>query len=633
MDAAQFEQMVVRLERESHASPMAYQLKVAALALLGFLILALIVGFAGLGLLLLVGLALATLFTGGQALILLFKLGKLLILLAIPLWLLVKSSVTALLVRLPAPQGLALTRRQAPALFDAMAHMRKRMKGPRFHHVLITDEMNAAVVQRPAFGLFGFPRNYLILGLPLLESLTPQEALAVVAHEYGHLAGSHSRFAAFIYRLRHSWGTIQALSQQWQGWASRPLQAVIRWYAPYFNAYTFVLARANEYQADAASAELVGAGVAASALKRVNISAPRYDDFVDGTFRAMRDQATPPGDFTVRWAAQAHAAPPEERAGQWLRQALERESQVSDTHPVLRERLRALPGQADLAQQLPPPLEGASAATAWLGGGVEALRETLQRQWHERVADAWSQRHQELQLRMKRLAALDAGAERSTDEELERLRLRLDLHPEDDHLPALAAFNAAHADQPVALFLEACLRLDRDDDSGIALLERTIALDADATRAAAERAYAFLKPRKDARADTWEKRWHERQAFEAARVDELNRLDPAHELRADDLSPAQRERVKEVLRIGGKGVKRAYIARRILPSDPSIETYVLGLELTAWAHHRGQGAAVVGRLVEFDWPMHLFVCELSGTHKALKKKLKALPGAEVQFGG
>lgn len=633
MDAAQFEQMVARLERESRQSPVAYQLKVAALALLGFGILALIIGFAGLGLVLLVGLALATLFTGGKALILLFKLGKLLILLAIPLWLLVKSSVTALLVRLPAPQGLELTRSQAPTLFEAMKAMRRRMKGPRFHHVLVTDDLNAAVVQRPAFGLFGFPRNYLILGLPLLESLTPQEALAVVAHEYGHLAGSHSRFAAFIYRLRNSWGTIQALSQQWQGWTSRPLQAVIRWYAPYFNAYTFVLARANEYQADAASAELVGAGVAASALKRVNINAPRYDDFINGTFRTMRDQAQPPGDFALRWAAQAHETPPPERAGQWLREALERESQVGDTHPALRERLRALSGQAELAQQLPPPLHGDSAATAWLGSGIAGLRETLQRQWHERVADAWSQRHQELQAGMKRLAELEAQGECSTDEDLERLRLRLDLRPEDDHLPALVAFNAAHADQPVGLYLEACLRLDRDDDSGIVLLERTIALDADATRAASERAYAFLKPRKDPRADTWEQRWHARQAFESARLDELNRLDPSHELRADDVGPAQRERAVQVLQLGGKGVKRAWFARRVLPSDPAVVTCVLGLELTAWARFRGKGPEIVGRLLEFDWPVHLFVCELAGTHKPLKKMLMALPGAELQFGG
>jgi hypothetical protein len=51
--------------------------------------------------------------------------------------------------------------------------MRRQMKGPRFHRVLVVDEVNAAVVQRPAFGLVGWPRNHLLLGLPLLEALSP----------------------------------------------------------------------------------------------------------------------------------------------------------------------------------------------------------------------------------------------------------------------------------------------------------------------------------------------------------------------------------------------------------------------------------------------------------------------------
>src|SRR5574341_161704 len=123
MEPAQFEQMVARLERESAQRPGLYQFKVALLALLGFGILALVLGFAGLGLLLIAGLALATLFSGGKALILLFKLGKLLILLAIPLWLLVRASLAALFTRLPAPQGLQLTRAEAPALFAAMDEM------------------------------------------------------------------------------------------------------------------------------------------------------------------------------------------------------------------------------------------------------------------------------------------------------------------------------------------------------------------------------------------------------------------------------------------------------------------------------------------------------------------------------
>ena len=182
MEIDRFKQLVVRLEQESAVAPGRYRAKVAALALLGFGILALLLATAGLGLLLLVGFVVAVVLSGGTALLLLLKLGKLLILLALPLWYLVRVALRALFIRLPAPAGRELSRAEAPALFAALDDLRRRMKGPRFHHVLVVDDVNAAVVQRPAFGLFGWPRIYLLLGLPLLEAMPAVEALAVVAH-------------------------------------------------------------------------------------------------------------------------------------------------------------------------------------------------------------------------------------------------------------------------------------------------------------------------------------------------------------------------------------------------------------------------------------------------------------------
>ncbi|HEU6456273.1 MAG TPA: hypothetical protein VN201_12465, partial [Roseateles sp.] len=111
MDTPTFERMVAQLEAESAQRPGAYQAKVALLALLGFGLLALVVSLSGLGLLLLLaGAGIALFATGGKALILLLKLGKLLVLLAIQLWLLLKSSMQALFVRLPAPEGRELRR-------------------------------------------------------------------------------------------------------------------------------------------------------------------------------------------------------------------------------------------------------------------------------------------------------------------------------------------------------------------------------------------------------------------------------------------------------------------------------------------------------------------------------------------
>ncbi|MEW6706051.1 MAG: M48 family metalloprotease [Pseudomonadota bacterium] len=630
MDRAEFERMVARLEAQSARAPRAYQAKVALLAMLGFALLALILGFAGLALLLLGGVLAAIVLTGGKALLLLVKLGKLLLLIAVPLWLLLKSSLSALFARLPAPEGSEITRRQAPALFEALDRMRERMKGPRFHHVLITDEVNAAVVQRPLFGLFGFPRNYLILGLPLLESLPPEEALAVVAHEYGHLAGSHGRFAAFIYRLRISWGVIQELAQQWKGFAGRRLQRMVAWYAPYFNAYTFVLARTNEYQADAASAELVGAQVAAGALKRTNVAIAAHQRFMEEVFGVAREQAVPPTDLAERWAARAHAAVADPAAADWLQRALDRQADVTDTHPILRQRLAALGDAAEAGSPLPQPLQQGSAAEAWLGELAPLLRRAHQEAWHSQVAERWRSHFEEWEAKRARLAELQQIAEPSAEQRLQRLNLLLQLQPRADHLPALAAFNAEHPDHPLGLYLEAGLRLDRGEAAGLQLLERAMALDADAIKPGCERAFAFLREQHDeAGAERYAERWRERDRWETEREAQLEQLHVEHELRAPELPAQAWEQVQALVRAQAKGVARAWLARRVIPADPQALSYVLCLELKPWARWRRQQGEVVQRLAQQEWPLHLFICTLDGQHKPLAARVRALADAEI----
>ena len=512
MDIVRFKSMVARLELESAASPAQYRIKVALLALLGFAILALVLATICIGLLALVGIAGALAFTGGAALILLLKLGKLLFLLAIPLWFTLKSAVQALFMRLPAPDGREITRAQAPALFEALDGMRRKMSGPRFHHVLVVNDMNAAVVQRPAFGLVGWPRNYLLLGLPLLECLAPDEAMAVVAHEYGHLAGSHGRFSAFIYRLRHTWATLQAHMDHFQGWLARLVAPLVRWYAPYFNAYTYVLARADEYKADAASAQLVGARSAAHALKRVNLAAPHYHEFLQATYRRAGDEAAPPQDLLHAWAALAQDGAEAANRSRWLGEALDRERDVTDTHPTLRARLSALSADADIMQALPPAVSGPTASEAWFGAALPVLRQELQEGWATGIAQGWAERHTETQAQRARLRELRAlaegGAGPDAERELETLRLTLELEPGTDLRQAFADFNAAHPDNPHGLFLEGCVRLDHDEPEGLALLDRAMDLDPEATWPACERAYAFLSKRGETRlAERYEARW------------------------------------------------------------------------------------------------------------------------------
>ncbi len=636
MEIDRFKAMVARLEAESARAPQAYKLKVGALAVLGFGILALLLGTVGLGIVLLAALAVAVALSGGAALLALLKLGKLLLFIVVPMYFLVKHGVQALFVRVPPPAGEALTAAQAPALFAALDDMRRRLKGPAVHRVLVVDEVNAAVVQRPAFGLVGPSRNYLLLGLPLLEGLPPEEALAVVAHEYGHLAGSHGRFGAWIYRLRHSWGTIQAFTEQMQGWLAALVRPLVRWYAPYFNAYSFVLARRNEYEADAASADLVGAAAASHALKRVNLLGPRYERFIGGTFDRVRDEARPPDDLGRRWAEQLQQAPEAATAQRWLADALDREGDVADTHPVLRLRLEALApaaaataGTAVEPQALPPAVTGPSAAQAWLGPVLPQLRHRFEAAWAEQVAAGWQERHAQVREERERLATLRALPERDPAQTFEMLRLQTGLEIDVDQREAWAAFNAAQPGHAAGLYFEGAERLYHDDDIGLALLERAMTLDADLTKAACDRLHGwYLKHRRTAEAEQVAERWRRRDAWEQQRNHQLEQLDPRHALVAVD--EATRTAVQALLNDSAlRQVARVYLARRVLPADAEARTYVLAVTLTWWGRLRSRDRQVVERLAAIEWPVHLFICTLRGSYAKLRRPLKAVAGSRL----
>ena len=89
-----------------------------------------------------------------------------------------------------------ITALEAPALFEALERIRRKIRAPMIHHVRLNDEFNASIQQVPRYGLLGGSVNHLTIGLPLLMALNRPRFLAVLAHEYGHLRGDHGRFAA-----------------------------------------------------------------------------------------------------------------------------------------------------------------------------------------------------------------------------------------------------------------------------------------------------------------------------------------------------------------------------------------------------------------------------------------------------
>lgn len=638
MDAQQLATLSARLERLALGNPKSYLLKVFGVAALGFLILGLVIGLALVNLALIVGLVVLVVATGGKALILFAKLGKLVILLALPAWAMIRASLTLIFTRFPRPTGRELSRDEAPVLFARLDAMRERLAGPRVHRVLLTDELNAAIVQYPRFGLLGWEENTLILGLRLLQALGEEEAMAVVAHEYGHLASHHSRFGGFIYRFRIAWGRLQELSQQWNDWGSRLIARLFRWYAPLFNAYTFALARQNEYLADRASVELVGAAPAADALMRVDIAA-RFE--ADGFWPALNQrvarEAAPPADRSALWADALRGQLDAEQRIRYLEQAGTAQTDALDTHPALADRLAAIGVSADAqsAMRLAPPER--SAAEAWFAERLPALREAFDRGWCDEISERWRDRHEYLRRLSERVAELEALGEISgiggldAARQWEYLCAIEEIDPDRDLMPLLEGLLATEPGHVSARYRRGCLRLAAGDDAGIDDLERVMAVDAEATLPACAAIIGFYSGRDEEKAEAYRARWQARATHEAAVRAELAALPADAQLADAGLTPEQLGTIGAVLRSSPKHVRRAYILRRVLKSDPTIHDYVLAFE-TPWFTLGDKGPATTRRLAALEWPLAMFIVHLgSNPFKRFRKTIRSQGIVPIEF--
>jgi Zn-dependent protease with chaperone function len=432
MTSEQFQALVDRLEHQALSDPNGYTSKVLLLAVLGN---AYVVAMLLLIVALLVALVASVLVLKALAI-------KLILVVGFFLWML----LTALWVKIDPPGGTEIEARQAPELFTTVDGLRRRLSAPRFHHTLITDDFNAGVVQSPRLGIFGWTRNYLLIGLPLLKALTAEQFKAVLAHEFGHLAKGHGKVSTWMYRQRLRWSRLLAVLDTTESRGSFLFKPFLSWFAPYFNAYSFPMGRANEYQADATSARLTSPQAVAQALTGVSVVgcylAERYWEQI----HQQADQQPQPNFAPYFAMGQGVAAEIDASLAQvWLDQAMAEQTSSADTHPALNDRLKAI-GQPP---RLALPTVG-QAADRLLGGALQAITESFDRRWRDSISCSWAERYQEVQESRRQLAELNARFESrpelTVQEEFDRARLTDTIG--DNHDDALVQFRALHERAP-----------------------------------------------------------------------------------------------------------------------------------------------------------------------------------------
>lgn len=397
-------------------------------------------------------------------------------------------------LRLGQPQGVAVTRKDAPRLFEILDKIRARLQGPPIHHVLIDDEYNAAISQVPRFGLFGGHTNYLMLGLPFLLGGTPKELVATIAHEYGHLRGNHGKFGAWVYRQRLIFHALDKHVRNTadDGMLDSLFSNALRYFMPRYYAYTFVLSRQDEYEADRAAMQLAGARPMADGLVRSTLLGrwirrefwpklyKQADVAMQPAFMPYQSMRTAFMASHEQWAAKEH-----------LQAAWMEKSGLLDTHPALRDRVEAI-GEA---AALPPPVT-ITAAEALLGATLtKNLIDRFDRQWWKSEKTDWEARCKYATRSRARLKELSA-----------RPLAEVPLQDLQEYALLTAEFDSPQAAKPIlehllkkdggpfprAAFIYGRILIDEDNRRGLNYLESAAINDRDAIEDVAYIGFYYL---------------------------------------------------------------------------------------------------------------------------------------------
>ena len=392
----------------------------------------------------------------------------------------------------PTLDGRIVTAGEAPALFETIERLRVSLDAAPIQRVLLTDELNAAACQSGRLGLPWPLRQTLILGIPLLSVLRPQEASAVIAHELGHFSRRHGLFGHWIYRTRLMWLALAHPTHP----DDSPYERAVQWFAsnfaPWFGRRAFAFSRQCEYEADRDAAQAASARDLVQALQALDVATQRMERWPQRPeFQALRQMPRAPGDRWSAMLAGLSRAPLEAAEAEAARS---RSATSDDTHPSLAERASALNMDwMGLQDQLSAGSD--CAGSAWFGSRWASELATMDAAWQQGQQSVWRADSIHLQHLSRRLDALvlanahwtqRIGCLQALDLADEVLRVAPAVGDIDQTVPAAPAFLALRA------------RLEAGDTQAALVMEKLIAREPSLAYAVRETLLAHATARADA---------------------------------------------------------------------------------------------------------------------------------------
>jgi hypothetical protein len=271
------------------------------------------------------------------------------------------------------PSGILLDRNTAPALFDLLDELYRHYRRPGIDRVVISGEFVLEIVKTPYTVLPVWSRNTLVIGLPLIQSLSPTQFRCSLARRLGQFSKHNNPLGNWLYQLRRIWPQY-AIETEIAAPEILPVRWFFRVFAPLYERISLPAARLEELAADSyametCSDEEVLDTITTETVCRLYLEEKYWPTYRKLTTRVREILPKP----HVGMASVLRTGLQGDRSQEWLMKAIEREPQCGDPMPSLGKRVENIGHQNPRMSGIAPE----SAATVYLESVIEKLDAVL----------------------------------------------------------------------------------------------------------------------------------------------------------------------------------------------------------------------------------------------------------------
>jgi hypothetical protein len=305
-------------------------------------------------------------------------------------------------LRFTLPGAEVLEPGEAPALFDTVDELCRLCGAAPVHRIVLSERFEVEMIRTPRFGYPFVFTNTLMVGLPVLLSLSPRQARVLMARRIGQFAAPHGVAGSWVYVLSRVWPMYRrhAASAPWP--LSWPLRAFFPWYVPLLRRLSRRAARQAELDADARILTVIDDQEVADALVASTLRQRYLRDAFWPRLQPDQPAAPQPRSFPFARMTPAIQALGPQETRQWLDRVLSEADAGRGEHPGLRARLEHI-GHG--VAPVPGPLEEA-AASHYLGASLAARVKRMDSLWLRAVLPAWRERYKRRQRSLGRIRTL-----------------------------------------------------------------------------------------------------------------------------------------------------------------------------------------------------------------------------------